>query len=302
MKLLLLLSLAATAAAALGALWLMRRGRAARALFDTCRTTRGDAPGDLGISILCAGVESADEVERLLSLDYPCSEVVAVVDAAQRPELFAALVSRYRMFRAGRGGVYELPDPGIRAIERSRNRCFRRLVLVDRGEDTAEGALDAAACIASYDYLLPLRRGERLRRDAVERLAAAVGEREAGEVELVRTQPDGRVALVARERLVACGGFAGALRRCTPRGRRVTLWERLSDRAGAGYRRTVPAPVRGVAVGVLALAAGFTVAVQWWLFAALLFTAALVWTVAVCIDGMADEGAAGPSEILRAGR
>lgn len=292
MKLLLLLVLAALAAAALRALRLMRRGRDARALFDVCRSTRGDAPGGLGISVLCARVRSVDEVERLLSVDYPCSEVVATVDAAQCPELFASLAARYRMFRAMRGSAYELPAPGIRAVLRSRSRCFRRLVLVDRAEDTADGALDAAACVASYDYLLPVRDGERLRRDAVARLAAAVGEHPAGAVDLVVAQPDGRVALVARERLVACGGFAAPLRRCTPRRRRITLWERLSDGEGAGLR--LPAAVRGAAAGILALACGFTVAMGWWPYAALLFTAALVWTVAGCIDRIADEDAALP--------
>lgn len=277
MKLLLLLLLAAASALALRALWLTRRGRAARALFAAQRGLRGDAPGDLGLSVLCCCVESAAEVERLLAVDYPCCEVVAVLDSARRPELFAELMTRYRMFRVG--SCCGLSAPGIRGLARSRQRCFRRLLLVDRTEGPAPEALAAAACVATYDYLLPLPAGTTLRPDAVERLAAAVSEHRAGEIEAVRTQPEGRTAVVAREALVEAGGdIARAWRRTSCR-RRLTLWEPIFE-APAGDEALFPAPARRAAAALLALTTGFAAGMAWWPFAALLLTAALIWSAA----------------------
>ncbi|MDE7123340.1 MAG: hypothetical protein K2N93_03295 [Alistipes sp.] len=285
MKLLFLLLLAAPAAAALRSLWLVGRGRAARALFASQRGLRGDAPGDLGLSILCCGVGSVAEVERLLAVDYPCCEAVVAIDSVRRPELFAELMARYRMFRIGFSSASDLPAPGIRALARSRQRCFRRLVLVDCAEDPARAAFDAAACVASYDYLLPLRAGETLRSDAVERLAAAVSERPAGEVEAVRTGPDGRVVLVSREALAGAGGCARRAWRRAARRRRLTLWEPL---VAAPVRDGIfPPAVRRPAAAVLALAAGFAAGMGWWPFVALLLTAALVWSAVAAANALA---------------
>ncbi len=295
MKILLLLLLAAVSAAALRALRLARRGRDARALFSLQRGLRGDAPGDVGLSLLCCGVGSADEVERLLAVDYPCCEVVVVVDSERRPELFAELMTRYRMFRIGYTCNGDLPAPGVRALARSRQRCFRRLLLVDRAESPAPEALDAAACVASYDYLLPLYAGERLRCDAVERLAAAVSEHPAGRVEAVRTRPDGRVVLVTREMLGAAGGFARLAWRHAARGRRLVLWEPIFE-PQAGGDGLVPLRVRRLLAASLLLSAGFAVGMAWWPAAALLLTALLVWSVVVTVARLVAVPAAASAD------
>ena len=91
----------------------------------------------------------------------------------------------------------------MRALGRSRKRCFRRLLLVDRVFDGAAGDLDAAAAVATYDYLLPVGRGQCLLPGTVERLVAELGSEPPGSLDLVRSHLGEPAALLSREALVA---------------------------------------------------------------------------------------------------
>ena len=68
-----------------------------------------------------------------------------VLDSLRYPVEFAAFTARYRMIRVEYALSEELPVTGVRALGRSRKRRFRRLVLVDRAQDTPAGDFDAAA-------------------------------------------------------------------------------------------------------------------------------------------------------------
>ena len=187
MLIVLLLLLAAVAAAALALLWLVVRGHNKRLLLAGSHAVASDTPGGIGISVLCSGVHAQEQVENLLSAEYAHYEVIVVLDSLRYPVEFAAFTARYRMIRVEYALSEELPVTGVRALGRSRRRCFRRLVLVDRARDSEAGDFDAAASVATYDYLLPVRAGCFLLPGSVERLVAELGEGRPGSLDLIRS-------------------------------------------------------------------------------------------------------------------
>ena len=139
MKPILLLLFAATAACVGALLPLISRARSKRLLLNAVRRASSDAPDGIGISVLCSGVTDAAQIENLLSPEYSRYEVIVVLDARRHAAEFAALTARYRMIRVEWVCSGELEVLGVRALGRSRRRCFRRLVLVDRARDSEAG-------------------------------------------------------------------------------------------------------------------------------------------------------------------
>lgn len=207
MKPILLLLFAATAACVGALLPLISRARSKRLLLNAVRRASSDAPDGIGISVLCSGVTDAAQIENLLSPEYSRYEVIVVLDARRHAAEFAALTARYRMIRVEWVCSGELEVSGVRALGRSRRRCFRRLVLVDRARDSEAGDFDAAASVATYDYLLPVRAGCFLLPGSVERLVAELGEGRPGSLDLIRSPLGEPAALLSREAVVAAGGF-----------------------------------------------------------------------------------------------
>ena len=187
MKLFLLLFFVVAVGCACALLLAVLRARDRRLLVAAARTAYSDAPDGIGISVLCSGVTDPAQLENLLSPEYSRYEVVVVLDSRRQAAEFGALVARYRMIRVEWTFAGELEVTGVRALGRSRKRCFRRLVLVDRVFDGAAGDLDAAAAVATYDYLLPVGRGQCLLPGTVERLVAELGSEPPGSLDLVRS-------------------------------------------------------------------------------------------------------------------
>ena len=225
---------------------ILRERRKSR-LLAPMRGLACDAPGGIGISVLCCGVYDPEQIRNLLSVEYADYEVIAVLDAARYPEEFAALVSDYRMIRVEWTPTGELAVEGIRSIGRSRKRRFRRLVLVNRAADTAAGDFDAAAAVAAYDYLLPVEADRWLLPGAIERLVAEAGEAPDGTVMSIRSPFGAPMRLLAREAVIAAGGYAGRPERTVPRKRRRTIWRPLM------IRREKPSRLRRAAVAALLL-------------------------------------------------
>lgn len=238
MKLFLLLFFVVAAGCACALLLAVLRARDRRLLVAAARTAYSDAPDGIGISVLCSGVTDPAQLENLLSSEYSRYEVVVVLDSRRQAAEFGALVARYRMIRVEWTFAGELEVTGVRALGRSRKRCFRRLVLVDRVFDGAAGDLDAAAAVATYDYLLPVGRGQCLLPGTVERLVAELGSEPPGSLDLVRSHLGEPAALLSREALVAAGGFGMRPLRGIPRSRRRILWEPLL--APSEARRSLP--------------------------------------------------------------
>lgn len=270
--------LVAVSVAACRVVVLVVHARNKRLLLHAMRGPRCDAPGGIGITVLCSGVTDAEQIESLLSVEYARYEVVVALDAQRDHELFADLVARYRMIRVEWSTTGELPVEGVRSVGRSRKRSYRRLVLVDRRQDDAAGDFDAAAEIATYDYLLPVQGGQYLLPGAVERLVAEVGERPAETLELVRTRLGVPAQLIAREAVIRAGGFGAHPVRKIPRAKKCTLWEPLLIRPPRTNR--VPREMRLALAALLAAAIVVSAAGGMWTLTAALSTVSLLWAAA----------------------
>ena len=289
MTLILLLVLVSVAVCIVALLFRMTRARDKRLLLNAVRAASSDAPDSIGISVLCSGVSDPAQIENLLSPEYSRYEVVVVLDACHHVAEFAALVGRYRMIRVEWAYSGELEVEGVRSLGRSRKRHFRRLVLVDRIRGSAAGDFDAAAAVATYDYLLPVSAGQFLLPGTVERLVAELGEGPPGTLDLVRSRLGEPAVLLSREAVIAAGGFGMHPQRGIPRDRRRTLWEPLLT--APFPRRRLPGRLRGLLIAMLTTAFVAAAAAGWWWAAALSVTLALAWAGAEYASRLADETA-----------
>lgn len=258
------------------------RARDRRLLVAAARTAYSDAPDGIGISVLCSGVTDPAQLENLLSSEYSRYEVVVVLDSRRQAAEFAALIARYRMIRvewtfAGELEVTGCGRWGVRASGASGGWCSSiACSTVLRAISTP------AAAVATYDYLLPVGRGQCLLPGTVERLVAELGSEPPGSLDLVRSHLGEPAALLSREALVAAGGFGMRPLRGIPRSRRRTLWEPLL--APSEARRSLPRRWLFLPALLLAAAFGLSVAAGRWTAAAAVVTAALVWAAAACVS------------------
>lgn len=288
-----LLLLASAAAFALVTVARVRHAYNKRRLLAETPGVTCDGIDCMGISAVCSGITDEKQIENLLSVEYARYEVVLVLDAQRDTEAFRRIAARYQLI-----GVYchpseELPAVGIRGLYRSRQRCYRRLVLLDRAHGKRSDDFDAGVTVATYDYILPLRGQSRLMPRAVERMVVELSEHPPGSIALVRSFMGDTALLFARERIVRAGGFAndpmGGLRRREIKTLHETLVYRPSAvrRSRRGGRWVVPA-----LLPVAALAAGLWF--SFWMVAAALTTAAVVWAALRCIAPMlCPDGASG---------
>ena len=249
------------------------RARNQRRLTLSMLGTSCDASGAIGFSLLCSGVRRLSQIENLLSSEYVRCEVVVAVDAALHRAFFETLVARYRLIRVEYLPADEFPVARVRAMWRSRRRCFRRLVLLDRPEDTPARDWNAAASVASYDLLIPVRDGLCLLPGALERLSVEVGQQDPGELGALYSRVGEPFVLFGREAVAAAGGFGPGLLRRIPRRARLRFREPVFYRPGvrplSSRRHLGGALVFAGAVGALAW-------FGYWTLVALLLAGAVV--------------------------
>ncbi|MEG0807673.1 MAG: hypothetical protein RR410_04900 [Alistipes sp.] len=240
-----------------------------------------EASDPVGISVLCSSRGDLAQIENLLAVEYARYEVVVVIDALRYADCVREIVARYRMIGVEWHASLELPTTGVRALGRSRKRCYRRLVLVDRASDTPEGDFNAATEVATYDYVLPVRDHQYLRTDAIVRLAVELGEHPVGAVSLVRSLMGEPATLLSREAVVAAGGFESHPLRQIPSCARIALYEPVLF---CKKCRTIRIPLLLQLSGAVMLVSGVVAAtvVGWWPLTAVLLTLALVWAAAMC--------------------
>ena len=276
------------------------RSESHRLLLTESYRTAVDAVDGAGISLLC-GQSDLHRIEALLAVEYPSFEVVAALDANDDYEAFMAIVEHYRMVRVSHPLSHELPTAGIRALYRSRERRFRRLILIDKLSTVESDDRNAAACYASYEYLWPLADGCLPAENAAERLAVAIAESEGRGTAVIRTDTGAPSALYRRETVVACGGFGSAALARIPRRRILTIHEALVwcpvrscsllD-AGLGVepaaetcnstdsRRAAVWSMRGMVTAIALTVAVAALRLGWLPFVAALLTAAAAWSSA----------------------
>ncbi len=255
--------------------WRMLHGERVRRLLAMHHHLLCEVGGGVGLSVLCVDPEDERQVINLLDTEYPCFEAVVVIDGALRSELLHRLIADYRLFRVDYRPSTELPTEGVRGLYRSRNRSFRRLVVVDRERSQPVDDYNTAVGVAAFEYLLPVGAGQFLRPHAIERLAVEIGRREEP-TELLHLPIGSPAMVVAREKIIRSGGFGGPLTAEVPRQLKATLYEPLiyrpDVRRSRGRWRRVALPV----------VAGLTVAALlqgWWTIVALLLTVLYFWAV-----------------------
>lgn len=193
------------------------------------RYLSGDAPGchhtlgSVGCSILCCGIDRTDDIQHLLSDEYSHYEVVISLDADTCPKLFDEIIARYKMIRVEAPDSSEFRHKAIRRLYRSRQRCFRRLVLLDKAEESPYDELNAAAAASSFDYLLPIGRGTLLRPCAVSSLAIIISESRHKPLDIIYSHADGSM-LFRRDAVASLGGFSADIGRRIAHSRRQTTY------------------------------------------------------------------------------
>lgn len=175
-----------------------------------------ESVGFVGCSIICTGVSEMGQIRDLLSEEYDRYEVVVVLDSTLQSEAFREIVAHFRMIRVNDTQTGELPSASIAALYRSRQRSFRRLILIDRRASTPYDDLDAALSVASYGYLFPIGHNTRLCPRAIESVVIALAEPANSGVEMLHSVASGSY-IFQREAIIRRGGFSPRmLRRTTP--------------------------------------------------------------------------------------
>ena len=176
--------------------------------------------GFVGCSVICSGVYSLKHIEELLGQEYDRYEVIITLDAKEQSAAFQEIIERYRMIRVNCSSNEELPTATIRALYRSRQRSFRRLILVDKVFTEYYDDLDAATAIASYNYLLPVGHNSRLCPKAVECIAITLSEQETQSLDMLYSLSSEGVVF-RRDAVIANGGFSQHIVKQIPSKRQI---------------------------------------------------------------------------------
>jgi hypothetical protein len=171
--------------------------------------------GFVGCSAICSGVRGIARIEELLGQEYDRYEVIITIDAEQYPEEFRAIISHYRMIRVNCSRSEELPSATIRNLYRSRQRSFRRLILLDKPHSDIYGDLDAAAIVASYNYLLPVGPTTHLCNKAIESIAITLSEQDFHSIGLLHAVASDTY-IFCRDAVINNGGFSPHIVRQIP--------------------------------------------------------------------------------------
>lgn len=151
------------------------RARNKRRLLSRMFGVVSDSPDFIGISAICHDIDSVSQVADLLDVEYASYELLVVMDARLKPELFHEMLRHYRMMRVDYHPFEACSQLGVRGFYRSQTRGVNRLTLLDQMEAFSAVSSDAAVRAASYDYILPIGRNLRLKRGAIDRSGDGVG-------------------------------------------------------------------------------------------------------------------------------
>ena len=199
-----------------------------RSRITTAHSTTSDlltintcATGLTGCSVICCKVTDLKQIEHLLSTEHDLYEVIVVIDTLCDGEFFSQIRHHFKLIRVNAPDTHELDHTPIRALYRSKLRCFRRLVLLDKEQTTTYDDLDAATSIASYDYLLPLPHNALLRQGSIESIITQLNDYHDRGFDMMMSA-DGECCIVRRDAIIEAHGFSPHTLRTIPYNRRLT--------------------------------------------------------------------------------
>lgn len=203
------------------------RARNKRRLLSRMFGVVSDSPDFIGISAICHDIDSVSQVADLLDVEYASYELLVVMDARLKSELFHEMLRHYRMMRVDYHPFEACSQLGVRGFYRSQTWGVNRLTLLDQMEAFSAVSSDAAVRAASYDYILPIGRNLRLKRGAIDRLAMELAVHPIHSISFVRTAVGPSLRLYAREYVGRLGRFDRADGYELSRKERITLYEPL---------------------------------------------------------------------------
>lgn len=178
--------------------------------------------GTIGCSILCSGIKEIDKITALLSTEHDRVEVIITLDTNLYAEDSEQIIRHFKLMRVNTPDHSELPHTHIRALYRSRQRCFRRLILLDQGYVSPHDDMNSASVVASYDYLIPLAAPYCLRPDALDNIFIALAKHTDLDIDILRSRVDGG-AVIQRDIVMAMGGFSAGMRYNAARVKTLTV-------------------------------------------------------------------------------
>ena len=163
--------------------------------------------GWVGCSVICSGVRELQHIKELLSQRYDHYEVVIVLDGEVYGVQMRSIIEHYHMVKVNCPQCEELPSATIRQLYRSRQRSYRRLIVVDRAAISPYHDLDAATAVASYNYLLPIGPRTHLCHKAIEMVAIELSHPHATRTEMFYS-PFTDSYIFHRNAIIEQGGFS----------------------------------------------------------------------------------------------
>ena len=128
------------------------RARNKRRLLSRMFGVVSDSPDFIGISAICYDIDSVSQVADLLDVEYASYELLVVMDARLKPELFREMLRHYRMMRVDYHPFEACSQLGVRGFYRSQTRGVNRLTLLDQMEAFSVISSDAAVRAASCKF------------------------------------------------------------------------------------------------------------------------------------------------------
>lgn len=162
--------------------------------------------GVAGCSIVCSRVHEIEQLHSMLTTECDRYEVILVLDTNLYADEADRIIQTFKMIRVNTPDYSELPHTPIRTLYRSRQRAFRRLILIDKGFTSTYDDLNAATAISSYDYLLPVTADTRIRQSAIEDLIITLADHAYADFDIIHSVADG-YCVFHRDAIVSAGGF-----------------------------------------------------------------------------------------------
>lgn len=178
-------------------------------LLDSDREGCSQSLGFIGCSVVCSGIADREQIADLLRQEYERYEVIVVLDSSFQAEALHEIVSHYRMVSVNCTPTLELPT-SIRHLYRSRQRSYRRLIVVDTPHCSTYNDWNAGILVSSFDYILPISDGMALYNRAIENLAIALCS--SSQIDLLRSNTS-PATVVSRRTIIAFGGFSSGTAR-----------------------------------------------------------------------------------------
>lgn len=165
-----------------------------------------EAIGFTGFSVVCYSETSVEQISMLLGQEYKRYEVIVVMDGTRHHEKLQSIIARYKLIRVNCNPTLEL-SAQICHLYRSRQRGYRRLIVVDTPHRSVCEDINAGVMVASFDHILPLRADETLYPKIIEHLAILLCDETVQRAPYIISRSDGAV-LLRREAIVQSGGLA----------------------------------------------------------------------------------------------